>query len=261
MRGRIDVRDMEDVGDNALSFAEAKALASGDPLVLEKATADAELARLERLSRAHQRNLTAVAHRAQQAEAQITRCDADLAALEAAAARTVSTRGDDFRAVVNGTPTTDRTRAAGLLADWATSSLAAAGAVVTREHPHGVIAHLGGHAITATELPHARGQRPDVLFGLKDVPRTGWQVATAALTEMSSGVLRQMENHTAAVPDLPPRVRQERATAEQDAADARSVLDRPFKYAADLTAARARVADITTTITARQNNPPTTPGG
>ena len=31
MRGRIDVREMKDVGDNALSFAEAKALASGDP--------------------------------------------------------------------------------------------------------------------------------------------------------------------------------------------------------------------------------------
>src|SRR6476620_4329466 len=134
---------MEDVGDNALSFAEVKALASGDPLVLDKATADAELARLVRLRRAHQRNLTAIAHRVQQAEAQITRCDADLAALDAAAARTTSTRGDAFRAVVNSTPTTDRARA-GLLADWDTSSLAPPGAVVARDHQHGVIAHLGG---------------------------------------------------------------------------------------------------------------------
>lgn len=35
MRGRIAVRDMEDVGDTALSFAEAKVLATGDPLVLD----------------------------------------------------------------------------------------------------------------------------------------------------------------------------------------------------------------------------------
>jgi hypothetical protein len=60
MRGRIDVRDMEDVGDTALSSAEANALASGDPLVLQKSTADADLARLERMSRAHRRNLSAV---------------------------------------------------------------------------------------------------------------------------------------------------------------------------------------------------------
>ena len=32
MRGRLDVREIEDIGENTLSFAEVKALASGDPL-------------------------------------------------------------------------------------------------------------------------------------------------------------------------------------------------------------------------------------
>ncbi|HEY5116330.1 MAG TPA: hypothetical protein VIJ00_12470, partial [Nakamurella sp.] len=261
MRGRIDVREMEDVGDNTLSFAEAKALASGDPLVLDKATADADLARLERLSRAHHRNLSAVSRRVQQADWQIDKCDTDLAALQTAAARTVSTRGTDFHAVVAGTSTADRTDAADLLRDWATTNLAPAGATITREHPHGVITHLGGHDITATELPTARGLRPDVRLCLADVPRSQWQVASTALVEMSSGVLRQMENHAAAVPDLAPRVRRERAAAEQDAADARAVLHRPFKYAADLATARARVADINTGIAARRHSHlPAAPG-
>jgi hypothetical protein len=191
MRGRIDVREMEDVGDTALSFAEAKALASGDPLVLDKATADADLARLERLSRAHHRNLSAVSRRVQQADWQIDRCDTDLAALETAAARTVSTRGTDFHAVVAGTSTADRTDAADLLRDWATTTLAPPGATITREHPHGVITHLGGHDITATELPTARGLRPDVRLCLADVPRSQWQVASTALVKMSSGALRR----------------------------------------------------------------------
>ena len=56
MRGRLDVREIEDIGDNALSFAEVKALASGDPLILDKAAADAEHTRLQRLQRADQRN-------------------------------------------------------------------------------------------------------------------------------------------------------------------------------------------------------------
>ena len=63
MRGRLDVREIEDVGENTLSFAEVKALASGgNPLVLEKAVADQELARLSRLDRAYNRNMVAVAH-------------------------------------------------------------------------------------------------------------------------------------------------------------------------------------------------------
>jgi hypothetical protein len=36
MRGRLDVRDIEDVGDNTLSVAEVKAIFSGNPLMLEK---------------------------------------------------------------------------------------------------------------------------------------------------------------------------------------------------------------------------------
>ena len=61
MRGRLDVREIDDIGDSALSFAEVKALASGDPLILDKAAADAERTRLERLQRAYQRNQHALA--------------------------------------------------------------------------------------------------------------------------------------------------------------------------------------------------------
>ncbi|MCF3138769.1 hypothetical protein LRQ04_05815 [Paenarthrobacter sp. AR 02] len=60
MRGRLDVREIEDIGDNTLNFAQAKAITSGNPLVLEKAVADQELARLSRLDRAYNRNLVAV---------------------------------------------------------------------------------------------------------------------------------------------------------------------------------------------------------
>lgn len=33
MRGRLDVREIEDIGQDALSYAEVKALATGDPRV------------------------------------------------------------------------------------------------------------------------------------------------------------------------------------------------------------------------------------
>ncbi|WP_269429504.1 hypothetical protein [Sinomonas humi] len=40
MKDRRVVREFEDIGDNMLSFAQAKATTSGNPLVLEKANAD-----------------------------------------------------------------------------------------------------------------------------------------------------------------------------------------------------------------------------
>ncbi len=37
MRGRLDVREIEDIGETALSYSEVKALATGDPRILDKA--------------------------------------------------------------------------------------------------------------------------------------------------------------------------------------------------------------------------------
>ena len=53
-------RTMEDVDGAALSYAEIKALASGNPKVMEKAKVDAEVARLEALERAHRSQLYAL---------------------------------------------------------------------------------------------------------------------------------------------------------------------------------------------------------
>ncbi len=48
MRGRLDSREIEDIGESAMSASEAKALASGNPLILEKAQADQALQKLRR---------------------------------------------------------------------------------------------------------------------------------------------------------------------------------------------------------------------
>ncbi len=56
MRGRLDVRDIADIGDTALSYAEVKALATGNPLLMDQAKANSALATLQRAERAHNRN-------------------------------------------------------------------------------------------------------------------------------------------------------------------------------------------------------------
>ncbi len=53
MTGRNDLRHIEDIDGAALTYAEVKAIASGNPLVIEKAHIDAELGRLSRLRAQH----------------------------------------------------------------------------------------------------------------------------------------------------------------------------------------------------------------
>jgi len=56
MTGESDLRRIEDIDGSALTYAEVKAIASGNPLVIEKASIDAEVARLTRLRGQHQQS-------------------------------------------------------------------------------------------------------------------------------------------------------------------------------------------------------------
>jgi N12 class adenine-specific DNA methylase/predicted ABC-type ATPase len=58
MRGTLDVREIEDVGDTALSYAEVKAIAVGNPDFLTLATGETLVTKLQRLQRSHQQTQT-----------------------------------------------------------------------------------------------------------------------------------------------------------------------------------------------------------
>lgn len=53
MTGETELRRIEDIDGAALTYAEVKAIASGNPMVIEKASVDAEVARLSRLRTQH----------------------------------------------------------------------------------------------------------------------------------------------------------------------------------------------------------------
>jgi hypothetical protein len=53
MTGDTHIRHIEDIDSRALTYAEVKAIASGNPLVIEKASVDAEVTRLSRLRSQH----------------------------------------------------------------------------------------------------------------------------------------------------------------------------------------------------------------
>jgi hypothetical protein len=108
MRGRADVREMDDVGDFALSAAEVTALGTGNRWLIEHAEARADLTRLERALRNHEADQRNLARQISAAEADINLSEKTIKQAGDALATRVDTRGDNFRIGLVDTDYTDR---------------------------------------------------------------------------------------------------------------------------------------------------------
>ena len=157
MSGRGVNRTTGDIGDATLNAAEAKALSSGNPLLLDLAVAEQELARLTRLERAHAATQHTLATTLTHSQQGLQSTKARIERLHQMAARTVPTHGTLFALTLasSGRSITDRAEAAAHL-DRALAGL--------REAPV-VIGTLGGHHLTASARPAgtptaARGATP-----------------------------------------------------------------------------------------------------
>jgi len=257
MRGRLDVREIDDIGDTALSFAEVKALASGDPLILEKAAADAERTRLERLQRAYQRNQHALSRTITGAEARFEQAAAALPALQTAIAASADTRGDAFRMTVGDRRVTTRPEAARLIQEWVAANAGAGIPYGRSQHPLGEVGTLGGQTIDATLCASLRGQAPTLELSLRGVP-----VGQPASLELdlvrhdAQSLVRQLEHRIGDLPRLAERVEAAGVAAADEATRAQQSHDQPFKHADALARATARSTQITTEMQERQQPAP-----
>jgi hypothetical protein len=117
MHGRLDSREINDIGDTALSFSEVKALATGNPLLMDKTEADATLARLQRAERAHYRNQEALEYAIDRRRSDIKSLTRLAADVDRAIRRRRNTRGDAFTMTVGGRQHSQRPQAGQHLKD------------------------------------------------------------------------------------------------------------------------------------------------
>ncbi|MBB2157348.1 DEAD/DEAH box helicase family protein [Gluconacetobacter diazotrophicus] len=115
MSGDRSIRRIEDVNDDGNQFAMAKALASGDARLMQKAGLEADLARLERLYAAHYDDQFAVRRAIQNGERDIAQADRLLPQIAADIAQRRPTRGDAFRFVTSRGAMEERERAGAFL--------------------------------------------------------------------------------------------------------------------------------------------------
>ncbi len=246
MRGRLDSREIEDIGDVALSAAEAKALASGNPLVLERATAEADFQKLRRQQVAHTRGQSDLRRRVEHAEKAIVSLTAMRASLVQAQGRTQDVAGDAFRMTVDAATYDNRADAAAAVAWWANShrahlSNAKLGPIVLGE--------IAGHVVLATPKPPSLmdPHRPLVELELQDVPRSASTGTAADLLNPGIGLIRAIENKTTGIARSINRVDDEIAQARRTRADAQRNL-KSFPRERELGEARDRLAAVDAAI-------------
>ncbi|HST81415.1 MAG TPA: methyltransferase domain-containing protein [Kineosporiaceae bacterium] len=247
MRGRLDVREIDDISDTALSYAEVKALATGDERILEQAQLDAEIARLERLQRSHNRNQVALRATVDAADRELPRLADDLDQLTAALEARTDTRGEAFSMTVAGQRHAQRVTAAVALHE---QLLAIHPGDAT--HPIGRLAGFDLHA-------HARRQFGELHYELQlaGVPRTQIAIPAKDLAGGNPlGLIARLENRAVGIEairaEITERVR--RTSIERDRAVAQ--LDQPFPHTDALTTSRTRAAQLADQLSAKARDLP-----
>jgi hypothetical protein len=237
MRGRLDVREIEDVGEAALTYQEVKALATGNPLLLDHAQAEAELARLERLERAHVRNQAQLRSSVQHSEAEAERLRGLYQAVGQAISRRVDTRGDAFRMTVDGGTTSRRSEAEA----WLRTALGRVIAEASSTNgPALQVANFGGFALTACAGWSTDG--PAVALALDGVPESGMTVGLSRLGD--TALVTRLENRLTGLEHLRDHTASKVQRLESETAKGRDLLGKPFPQAEQLAGARTRVAGV-----------------
>jgi len=109
LSGDTSIRRLEDLNEGqANQFAMAKAIASGDERLMQKAGLEADIARLERLRAAHDDDLFAVRRQIRDAEREIETATRRIGEIRQDIERLVPTAGDAFAIDVKGETYTER---------------------------------------------------------------------------------------------------------------------------------------------------------
>lgn len=244
MHGSMSVREIEDIGDTTLSAAEAKALASGNPLLLEKATADATLQKLRRQETAHWRGQNALEATLATSQRRLGVIDANVDSLRAALARSLPTAGDAFAMSVGRDRFTSRTEAGAAIAAWARNERIAW--MPVGQDPV-TLGELGGHTVQVhRERDTSRaGFEPRVVVSLRGVPESASAVKVEDLLRGSpQGIVQTLERKVASIAPTITKLQEERPKVERAIADAERNIGRPFAGAEALREAEANVARI-----------------
>jgi hypothetical protein len=236
LSGRVDaMEEIEELGDSVLSLNEAKALATGNPLLLEHAQVQAEVTRLERLERSHRQAQDMISSKRFQCVEQVGQLQRTIGLADAAMARDTGPAGEHGTVLtVRGVGFAKRADADDRLREVIDESLqrrrgGAGGPPIEVGNMRGFVVTVQPHWATRSATLALEGvPNGEVLLGPEDIPK-------AALTV-------RLENRLAALPKLKQDCGLDLKRVQMEAERAEDEIGKPFRHAEALASARTEFA-------------------
>ena len=231
MTSKSPVRACDDVDDTALTYAEIKALATGNPYIKEKMDLDIQVSKLKLMRANHTSQIYSLeSDIARRYPAEITAAKERIAGLKAdlAVAKPLLEQDKEkFSITVEDRVYTDRKEAG--------SAILAACAAMKIAKTEGQIADWGGFAISFRFDAFAQ------TFKLTIKRQSSY---TIELGSDPAGNIQRILNALASIEKTLPQVERRLETLQQQLAEAKEEVQRPFPQEAELNEKSARLAEL-----------------
>ena len=231
MTSKTPVRACDDVDDTALTYAEIKALATGNPYIKEKMDLDIQVSKLKLMRANHTSQIYSLeSDIARRYPAEITAAKERIAGLKtdlAVAKPLLEQDKEKFSITVEDRVYTDRKEAG--------SAILAACAAMKIAKTEGQIADLGGFAISSRFDAFAQ------TFKLTIKRQSSY---TIELGSDPAGNIQRILNALASIEKTLPQVERRLETLQQQLAEAKEEVQRPFPQEAELNEKSARLAEL-----------------
>lgn len=235
MKGRLDVREIDDVGEASLDAAQVAAAVSGDSRLLVKAQLESEVARLTRLSRAHSRSQQGLADRIETLTNRIPGLQADAARAGQLLEDYRPTAGDNFNITLHDGPQLRERADAVIPVHNHVRQVPWRSLPEGHEQPLCTVGNLPLVAqgvrlgVSAASDPAARIIGRVSIAGLPNGPAV--DLTAGSQYQPNPGLVKRLENLAARIVHLPTTLADEAASAEAELARARDQHRQPFKHA------------------------------
>jgi hypothetical protein len=219
MIGDTHIRHIEDIDSRALTYAEIKAIASGNPLVIEKASVDAEVMRLNRLRSQHAETQYRIRSDLRRLIEKIPDSRQHIENLKLDMAQRADTHGDAFQIVLEKSVVKDRAIAGELLTRIARR--------VSDSHQQFDIGAFAGFELSVRSS----------LWGRVEFVLKGKNHYALDATETSLGTVQNMGDRLA-------HKQAELADAEKKCGELEVKIGQPFEYEAKLQTLAVRQKEL-----------------
>ncbi|MFB6860879.1 DEAD/DEAH box helicase family protein [Streptomyces virginiae] len=239
-RRDFNLREIEDIGEEALNLGMLSALASGDPAILQLAEATAERARMQGLARTWDRQQEGRLKLAKDLDEYLQRAVPCLEGMRAAMPHRTPTSGDAFAITIDGRTLRSRDNAAATLGTRMVALARDPGLTPGLRIPVGSLGGQDFHAEISYDIGGRRQLKLRFAWG-HVVPvghrddRAQWQCS--AVTETNGrGAIVSLENFLNKLPDDAEKLEREIHSQQGHRADAaanfRSADENPYRIAA-----------------------------